>query len=164
MNEIACSCSGFSTNCTSSTGFCLGCSGNTGGNFCDQCLPGFKHYTTGIGCTRIHSISIFFIYFFFWVFYFWFYPFLSPFFDNTKQKTKQKQKWINSACSCSGLSSSCDGSTGVCSSCTGNTGGNYCDQCLSGFTNYTSGIGCSGFDLFFFPFHIQTKKTKHKQS
>ena len=70
-------------------------------------------------------------------------------------------------CSCSGLSSSCDGTSGICSGCSGNTTGDYCNQCLPGFTNFMTGIGCTC-KHFIFPslhfFHdkIKTKKTNKK--
>ncbi|KAI1289518.1 Laminin subunit gamma-1 [Halotydeus destructor] len=105
-------------NCDTTTGECLKCIFNTGGNKCQDCLPGFYGNATTLpkGQCRPCSCNH----------------------DGTKPSFGQVGRTYDTAFLCNGNDGKC--------SCKANVMGRQCDRCVDGYFNLTSGQGCQSCD------------------
>ena len=150
-----CQCNGFSDTCDPETGVCISCSGSTGGDQCDQCLPGtYGDPTEGVPCLPcpcpLTTIP-------------------GQFADSCVLQQPDIIQCLNcpvghtgsrcescsagffgdptgvngtptgcSDCLCNGnidsnLPNSCNTTTGICLQCINNTVGNKCERCADGY-------------------------------
>ena len=150
-----CECNGFSDSCDPDTGVCTGCTESTGGDFCEQCLPGnYGDPTQGVPCLPCPC------------------PLTTTpgqFTDTCMLQSPNTIICLDcpvghtgshcescsagffgdptgengtptgcSDCLCSGnidssLPNSCNTTTGICLQCINNTAGNMCERCVDGY-------------------------------
>ena len=56
ISFLECSCNQLSSTCDTTTGVCINCLGNSAGDHCESCLPGFAKSLSGLGCGEFSTL------------------------------------------------------------------------------------------------------------